>query len=139
MVDYRRGGYVSNMTMNLFDEGYNSWDYDKASPTAGVPLGKYRYDSWAGGANTLAYIQNGAYTKVREINVGYDMSSKWVSMVPGAKSMRVSVSGRNLWIISGYHGFDPEVNNGGSQVARFVDLAPFPPSRNVFFSFDIGF
>jgi len=53
--------------------------------------------------------------------------------------VRVSVSGRNLWLISGYNGFDPEVNNGGNVVARFVDLAPFPPSRNVAFSFDIGF
>ncbi len=139
LVDYRRGGSVSNMTNNLFDEGYNTWDYDNASPDAAKKLGQYRYDNWAGGTNTLAYIVDGSYTKVREINVGYEMSSKWVSMIPGAKSARASVSGRNLWIISGYNGFDPEVNNGGSQVARFVDLAPFPPSRSVFFSLDIGF
>ena len=139
LVDYRRGGAVSNMTNNLFDEGYNTWDYDKPSPDGTKPLGQYRYDSWAGGTNTGVYIQNGSYTKVREINVGYELSNKWVAMIPGARTARASVSGRNLWIISGYNGFDPEVNNGGSQVARFVDLAPFPPSRNVAFSFDIGF
>jgi hypothetical protein len=31
------------------------------------------------------------------------------------------------------------VNNGGNFVARFVDLAPFPPSRSFFLSFDLGF
>ena len=139
LIDYRRGGHLSNMTLNLFDEGYNTWDYDKPSPTAGKPLGAYRYDSWAGGANTLQYIYPGDFAKVREINIGYELTNYWVSKIPGAKSARVSVSGRNLWIISGYNGFDPEVNNGGSQVARFVDLAPFPPSRNVFFTLDIGF
>lgn len=139
LVDYRRGGYLSNMTLNTFDEGYNTWDYDKPSPTAGTPLGAYRYDSWAGGGNTLQYIQRGDFTKVREINVSYELSNHWVSRIPGAKTVRVSVAGRNLWIISGYNGFDPEVNNGGNTVARFVDLAPFPPSRNVAFSFDIGF
>ena len=139
LVDYRRGGSISNMTKNLFDEGFNSWDYDKPSPTSGKPLGAYRYDNWAGGTNTLAYIVDGSYTKVREINLGYELSNKWVAMIPGARTARASVSGRNLWIISGYNGFDPEVNNGGSQVARFVDLAPFPPSRNVAFSIDIGF
>ncbi|MHB1313443.1 MAG: SusC/RagA family TonB-linked outer membrane protein, partial [Gemmatimonadaceae bacterium] len=139
LVDYRRGGAVSNMTNNLFDEGYNSWDYDKPSPDGTKPLGQYRYDSWHGGTNTGAYIQNGSYTKVREINAGYELSNKWVTMIPGARSARASVSGRNLWIISGYHGADPEVDNGGSQVARFVDLAPFPPSRSVAFSLDIGF
>ena len=139
LIDYRRGGSLSNMTLQIFDEGLNTWDYDKPSPTAGKALGAYRYDSWNGGNNTLQYIHNGSYTKVREINVGYEVSQHWVSMVPGAKSLRVSVSGRNLWIISGYNGFDPEVNNGGNTVARFVDLAPFPPSRNVFFSLDFGF
>ena len=29
--------------------------------------------------------------------------------------------------------------NGGNVVARFVDLAPFPPSRSLFFSIDLGF
>ena len=139
MVDYRRGGSLSNMTLQIFDEGLNTWDYDKASPTTGKALGAYRYDSWNGGNNTLQYIHDGSYTKVREINVSYELSSHWVNMIPGARSLRASVSGRNLWIISGYNGFDPEVNNGGNTVARFVDLAPFPPSRNVFFSLDIGF
>ncbi len=139
LVDYRRGGSLSNMTLNTFDEGYNTWDYDKPSPTAGKPLGAYRYDSWAGGANTLQYIQRGDFAKVREINIGYQLSNYWASKIPGAKTARASISGRNLWIISGYNGFDPEVNNGGNTVARFVDLAPFPPSRNVAFSLDIGF
>lgn len=139
LVDYRRGGSLSNMTLNLFDEGYNTWDYDKASPTSGKKLGAYRYDSWAGGGNTLQYIMRGDFAKVREINLGYDLSQHWVSKIPGARTARVSVAGRNLWIISGYNGFDPEVNNGGNQVARFVDLAPFPPSRNVAFSIDLGF
>jgi hypothetical protein len=139
LVDYRRGGSLSNMTLNIFDEGYNTWDYDKPSPTAGKPLGAYRYDTWAGGANTLQYIHRGDFAKVREINVSYDVPSHWVSKIPGARTVRANIAGRNLWIISGYNGFDPEVNNGGNTVARFVDLAPFPPSRNVAFSLDIGF
>jgi hypothetical protein len=35
---------------------------------------------------------------------------------------------------------DPEVSNfGNQQGGRFVDLAPFPPSRSFFFSVDVGF
>ena len=35
---------------------------------------------------------------------------------------------------------DPEVSNFGNQnVGRFVDLAPFPPNRSFFLSFDVGF
>ena len=139
LIDYRRGGTLSNMTKNLFDEGGNSWDYDEASPEAGVPLGQWRYDTWNGGRNTAVYLEDGSYTKLREINVSYDLPQTWWSVVPGARSGRMSLSARNLFIISGYNGFDPEVNNGGAYVVRFVDLAPFPPTRSFFFSVDFGF
>ena len=51
-----------------------------------------------------------------------------------------SLSGRNLDIWTDYWSPDPEVNNFGNQnVTRFVDLAPYPPSRSYFFSVDLGF
>ena len=143
VVDYRRGGTVSNMTLNLFDEGENSHDYDNPSPDTkiGATLGEYRYNLWNGGNNTAAYLVDGSYTKIRELTVGYDLPPVLVNAIRGlnAKSARVNLSGRNLFIISAYNGFDPEVNNGGNFVARFVDLAPFPPSRSFFFSVDVGF
>jgi hypothetical protein len=58
----------------------------------------------------------------------------------GVRNLRVSLSGRNLATWSSYWGSDPEVNNFGNQtVSRFVDLAPYPPSRSFFFSVDVGF
>jgi TonB-linked SusC/RagA family outer membrane protein len=143
VIDYRRGGLVSNMTLNLFDEGQNTWDYDKPSPdqSVGATLGAYRYNLWDGGNNTAAYLQDGSYTKVREVTLAYNVPQRLVSKLGAinARSARLSLSGRNLFIISGYNGFDPEVNNGGNFVARFVDLAPFPPSRSFFLSLDLGF
>jgi hypothetical protein len=138
LVDYRRGGSVSNMTLNLYDEGENTWDYEDKSPEAGVPLGKYRYDTWNAG-NTAVYLMDGSYTKVREVSLSWDVPRNMLTKLRGVDNMRVNLAGRNLFIISGYNGFDPEVNNGGQQVARFFDLAPWPPTRSMFLSFDIGF
>ena len=143
VIDYRRGGTVSNMTLNIFDEGENTWDYDRPSPDVkvGKTLGEYRYNTWNGGSQTSAYLVDGSYTKVREVTLGYDLPPVLVNALRGvnAKSARINLSGRNLFIISAYNGFDPEVNNGGNFVARFVDLAPFPPSRSFFLSVDLGF
>ena len=141
LVDYRRGGTISNMTLNLFDEGQNTWDYDKPSPdpTVGATLGAYRYNLWGGGANTAAYLVDGSFTKVREVNISYDLPQRVAGRFRGAQSGKLSLSGRNLFIISHYNGFDPEVNNGGNFIARFVDLAPFPPSRSFYLSLDLGF
>jgi TonB-linked SusC/RagA family outer membrane protein len=138
LVDYRRGGAVSNMTLNLFDEGENTWDYEDKSPEAGVPLGKYRYDLWSEG-NTGVYVTDGSYTKIREVSLSWDVPRNVLSRLRAVQNARVNLAGRNLFIISGYNGLDPEVNNGGQQVARFVDLAPWPPTRSIFLSIDLGF
>jgi outer membrane receptor protein involved in Fe transport len=143
VADFRKGGTVSNLTLNLYDEGNTTWDYDKPSPdkTIGATLGAYRYNKWGGGANTSMYLFDGSFVKIREVTLSYDVPQQRLARLQqfGVRSSSLSISGRNLFIISGYDGFDPEVNNGGNVVARFVDLAPYPPSRSFFFTVNLGF
>ena len=85
------------------------------------------------------YIQNGSYVKVREITLNYQAPDSWAQKVK-AKSLRMNLSGRNLFMFTDYWGFDPEFNNFGNQnFNRFIDLAPYPSSRQFFFSVDLGF
>jgi TonB-dependent starch-binding outer membrane protein SusC len=143
LFDWRKGGYVSDMTNNLFDEGGNSWDYDKASPDAAVgkTLGAYRYNLWNAGRNAGEYIHDGSYVKLREVTLTYPIPSRFTQrFLPGSRDARLSFSGRNLHTWTKYWSFDPEVNNFGNQnVVRFVDLAPFPPTRSFLFGIDIGY
>ena len=54
--------------------------------------------------------------------------------------MQLSLSGRNLATWTDYTGLDPEVSNFGNQnIARNIDVAPFPPSRTFWFSATLGF
>ena len=140
LVDWRHGGYVSDMTKNLFDEGGNSWDYDKPSPKAGVPLGQYRYSQWNGGRNAGVYLEDGSFVKVREITLSYQLPSSLSRRFGASEGARLAFSGRDLFTFSNYWSPNPEVNNfGNNTVARFVDLAPYPPSRSFFFSVDVRF
>lgn len=131
LADWRNGGYVSNMTNNLWDEGGQSKDF--------VEKGDARYETFNGG-DIRPYIQNGSYVKLREVTVNFQAPDSWAQKVPGARSMRFNLSGRNLAIFSKYWSFDPEFNNfGNTNFNRFIDLAPFPSSRQFFFSVDLGF
>jgi hypothetical protein len=148
LLDWRAGGAVSNMTNNLWDEGGNSRDYDAAAPTSILPgsracgtqtLGACRYATFNGG-DTRVYMQVASYVKLREVTLNYQAPQAWADRIPGAKSLRFNLSGRNLAIFSDYWGFDPEFNNfGNTNFNRFIDLAPFPPSRQFFLSVDVGF
>jgi len=141
LFDWRKGGYVSDMTNNLFDEGGNSWDYDKPSPDPTKTLGAYRYASWDNGRNAAAYFQDGSFVKLREITLTYPLPTRFTQrLLPGSREARISFSGRNLYTWTKYWSFDPEVNNFGNQnVTRFVDLAPYPPVRSFLFGIDLGF
>lgn len=139
LVDWRNGGLVSDMTNNLWDEGGNSRDFDE--PFNGTTKGLYRYYDTFSAGDSRIYIQPGTYLKLREITVSYQAPTAFVNRyLKGAKDLRVSLSGRNLWTKTDYWSYDPEFNNfGNTNFNRFIDLAPFPTSRQFFFSVDLGY
>jgi hypothetical protein len=145
LVDWRKGGFVSDVTQNLFDSGGNSWDYDKSSPdpALGKTLGAYRYNDWqrSGGNNASAYLQDGSYVKLREVTLTYAIPPRMAQrLLRGSHDVRVSFSGRNLYTWTKYWSFDPEVNDFGNQpVVRFVDTYSYPPARSFVFGIDIGY
>jgi len=131
LADWRNGGYVANMTNNLYDEGGQARDY--------VSAGAKRYETFSKN-DSRPYVQAGTYVKLREVTLNYQAPDSWATKIPGARSLRFNLSGRNLALFSKYWGFDPEFSNfGNSNFNRFIDLAPFPSSRQFFFSVDIGF
>lgn len=105
-------------------------------------LGDYRWQKWNGGQDARIITQDGSFVKLREVSLAYDVPRSVTARLYGQRSgsVRVSLVGRNLAVWTPYWGMDPEVSNfGNNNVGRFVDLATFPPSRQMFFSVDIGF
>ncbi len=59
--------------------------------------------------------------------MGYQLPAR---LVPGARSARLYVTGQNLFTLTGYSGFDPEVNSlNGSPSARGLDVGAYPRAR----------
>jgi hypothetical protein len=159
-LDWQKGGQVADMTRTLWDEGGTSRDYDDPITAknmgpgwtvTGVPAtyvsgtdtlaytqGSYRYNAWGNGSDVRAYLENASNLTVRDISIGYDAPESWASRL-GAKTMRITLQGRNLFKITNYWSFDPQFNNFGStNLNRFIDLAPFPSNRQFYLSVDLG-
>ena len=138
LLDWRNGGSTSTMTKNLYDEGGNSRDFDDKSPDPAQTLGQYRYGTFNKG-DISTYIDDGTYVKLREVSITFDAPKSWASMAK-ARELRISFQGRNLAMWSKYWSSDPEFNNfGNSNFSRFIDLGPYPPSRQFFLSIDLGY
>ena len=84
-------------------------------------------------------MQSTSFLKLRNASLSLDLPEAWANRF-GAASARVSVTGVNLITITDYFGYDPEVSNYGAQsIARNIDLGPYPPSRQFFFTIQAGF
>ena len=77
--------------------------------------------------NSDYYVENGSYLRLKNIQLGYTFSPR---LAEGFKpSIRLYISAQNLFTISGYSGFDPEVATDLS-----VDRGQYPQAQ----SFMIG-
>ena len=136
--DWQKGSDIINLTKLLYDFGANTADYDEDD--GGQLKGDKRLTGWLAGV-TGNYIEDGSYLKMREITLSVNLPQSFLAgFWRGARSARLSFSGRNLLNFFSYSGHDPEVSNFGNQnIARNIDVAPFPPSRSFWFSVSLGF
>jgi len=133
VLDYQHGGDIINLTQFLYDDSGLSAD-------VGSPEWDYRMKGYNAGV-MLPYIEDASFLKLREVSLGMQVPERYFrNNGIGARSLRLSVSGRNLLTWQRYSGLDPEVANLGSAAIRNnLDVAAYPPSRSIFFEISVGF
>jgi TonB-linked SusC/RagA family outer membrane protein len=130
--DWQNGGVAQNQTLSLYD-------CNSLAPDAATPAGQARTDACLVTGDARPFVQSTSFMKLRSASVGLDLPEH-VAAWFGAKNARVSLEGVNLITITDYFGYDPEVSNYGSQsITRNIDLGPYPPSRQFYFSIRAGF
>jgi TonB-linked SusC/RagA family outer membrane protein len=141
LFDWRKGGDIVNLTRWLYDLSAASPDFGDMITVGGeqVQAGQYRLDTYQ--KTKRVYIEDGSFVKLREITLSYELNPKFIQNVwSGVESVNLSLSGRNLLTWTDYTGLDPEVSNfGNQQLARSIDVAPYPPSRSFWFAVNVGF
>ena len=134
---WKAGGDVINLTELLSDLSGTSPDYDADDDGDGVINGEQRLGAL--GVTARQYVQNASYFRLRELGLYYDVPGRLLGNVPGLRSLRVGASANNLFTITPYKSYDPEVSNFGNQpVASGVEVTPFPNSRSFNFHVSLG-
>lgn len=81
------------------------------------------------------YIQNASYLKIANVELGYNLPSKWFGSY--INSARVYVSGQNLATISGYKGYN--VDYAGGTFTPGYNYCSYPTPRTVMFGAHLSF
>jgi len=83
--------------------------------------------------NSTRFLEDGSFIRLRAATLGYNFPSQQVSKL-GIKGLRVYAQADNLFLLTKYSGWDPEVNNNLDPRFTGVDLFSVPQPR----TFSIG-
>ncbi len=128
-----------NLTELLTDLGGTSPDYDADKNGNGKQDALDRINDL--GVTARPFIQDATFLKFREVGLYYTLPKNTLNKSFGKSisKMKIGISGNNLFTISNYKGYDPEVSNfGGQGFSTGVEVTPFPQSRRVFFHLSLG-
>ena len=75
-------------------------------------------------------VEDASFLRVQNITVGYTLPKKWVKAM-NIENIRLYFTGYNLFCITGYDGYDPEVDTSSKKTPMCpgIDYAAYPKSR----------
>ncbi|KAA6323629.1 TonB-dependent receptor SusC [termite gut metagenome] len=87
------------------------------------------------------FVENSDYLKLRNIELGYTLPLKKEGRtINYIKAVRIFIGAQNLFTITSYKGFDPDIStNGGSAIAQGLDLNSYPTYRTFNFGAKVTF
>lgn len=133
------GNKIFNHTaMSLFQKGslasnFNTTDFATAYPEEDIT-----------NSNEVStrYIENGSFLRLNNATLAYKLSGQQLGLGNAIRDIQLSVTGQNLFLLTDYSGFDPEVNTNSSigGIQSFgIDRFMYPSARTVLFGLNVTF
>lgn len=128
----------NHTTMSLFNRGnlaasFNTTDFAVEFPNEDVT-----------NSNEVStrYLEDGDFLRLNNATLGYTLTPEMVGLEGWFNNIRFSITGQNLFVLTDYSGFDPEVNTGGSigGVQTFgIDRFTYPTARTILLGLNVSF
>ncbi len=140
---------------NYGNEILNYGNFDLLNLTAGNNQSARVLDRWtpqrpsnsmpranaAGGSRVLSsfQVEDGSYLRFKNISLGYNLPQSWLSRLH-VNSLKVYIAAQNLFTITRYNGYDPEVNRfGSSSLSQGLDYGTYPAAKTVLAGINLKF
>ena len=131
LIHWKEGGENINLSKLLTDLGGVTADLDTTEGQTRAGLGFV----------PERFIEPAAYMRLREAAIYYTLPDKTFSWLSeGISSVRLGLTGRNLFTITDYTSYDPETSvNGGAGLSSGIEVTPFPSSKQYLFNLSVKF
>lgn len=85
------------------------------------------------------FVEDGSYLRMKALTLSYNLPQSVIERL-SISNLKLYATGENLFTITDYSGFDPEVNAfGGSNTAMGVDYGTYPQTRNLILGLNLVF
>ncbi len=114
----------------LYDVFAGAWAAGKDNCNATSPKAIRQF--WRTVLFSNRFVEDGSFARLKNLTIGYTLPKK---VIKGISSIRLALAGNNLYTLTNYSGYDPEINSYGDNPALFgVDLGGYPNNRSFNFS-----
>ena len=115
-----------NTTSAIFKSSFFNGNGVTNVPRSAWPANDPDFGGWDANGNwayvSSYHVQNGSYLKMRNLQIGYTLSNKLIKRT-GIASARFFLMADNLFTITKYKGYDPEI--GGKVRERGIDESAY--------------
>lgn len=82
--------------------------------------------------NSSRYVYNSSYCRLKNLSISYHVPAAYLRTIK-VNSLEVYVSGQNLFTITPYKGYDPEIDNPGNsaQIGQEFGVIPNPKTYTI--------
>ena len=133
------GGDVYNATKQRMYQHLRNGEIDQTGKPEELKKPTTYYSGPLYNANTRIdwFVEDGSYAKLREASIRFGVPTQRLPLLQrlGTDNIWLSLVGRNLFVLTNYSGYDPEVGGVITRIDSFV----YPTYRTFTFSVDIEF
>ncbi|HLO45733.1 MAG TPA: TonB-dependent receptor [Leadbetterella sp.] len=83
------------------------------------------------------YVEDGSFLRAKNVSFTYSLPKPLLEKAK-IEAVRIRLSGQNLWTLTNYTGFDPEVTNGSS-ISPGTDSGIYPTSKTYSLGLNLTF
>ena len=75
------------------------------------------------------YVEDGNFLRLRNLQLGWSLPKEWTHRAK-MKEVKVYLTGNNLFTITNYRGFDPDIGTSGWILDTGIDKGFYPNNRS---------
>jgi len=128
--------YNHNIGQERFDNAWRPDNPDAKYPKANAKIGIVQ--RIPAGVYSDFFIEDGSYIRLKNIRLTANIPSK--SLENKGITAKVYLSGQNLFTITNYSGYNPEVNQQGqNNINQGIDMGSYPLAKSYMFGVNLTF